>query len=303
MPIEPQQVINSRFGVGLASILGRVVPQRFGYRVADLVADQIAARQEWKMVRAVRANQWVASEEKLKKDSLERAAREVFRNTARSIFDLYHYVHNPEAMHRRIVLNQTAQQLTQRPEYTERGLVVAGIHLSNFDLVLQAIYLQGMSALVLTIPEPQGGYRAQYEMRKKTGMNLVPASASALRHSVKHLQAGGAVLTGVDRPVAAPECRPRFFGRPASLPTHYIYLALKAHVPVMVVAAIQKPDGEYHILTSDLIEMQPHPDRQTELLQNVEAVLQVAEGFIRLAPQQWSMTLPVWPEALDQVPD
>jgi lauroyl/myristoyl acyltransferase len=62
-------------------------------------------------------------------------------------------------------------------------------------------------------------------------------------------------------------------------------------------------DGKYHVLTSDPIEMQAHPDREREIIQNAEAVLSVAEGFIRMAPEQWTMTLPVWPEALAQVPD
>jgi lauroyl/myristoyl acyltransferase len=32
-------------------------------------------------------------------------------------------------------------------------------------------------------------------------------------------------------------------------------------------------------------------------------ILRVAEDFIRYDPSQWAMTFPVWPEALDQVPN
>jgi lauroyl/myristoyl acyltransferase len=48
--------------------------------------------------------------------------------------------------------------------------------------------------------------------------------------------------------------------------------------------------------------MDAYPDRRIEGVRNAEKILKIAEEFIRLAPQQWSMTLPVWPEALDQVP-
>ena len=109
-------------------------------------------------------------------------------------------------------------------------------------------------------------------------------------------------MTGIDRPIPAPRVRPRFFGRPAALPMHHISLAVKARVPVMIIAPILQPDGKYHVLTSDLIEMDPHPDRATEEIRNAEKVLAIAERFIRQAPHQWSISLPVWPEALDLVP-
>jgi lauroyl/myristoyl acyltransferase len=81
-----------------------------------------------------------------------------------------------------------------------------------------------------------------------------------------------------------------------------IHLALKTKVPIVVMANIKKPDGKYHILTSDFIEMKPYPDRRTELLQNTETILDIAAGFIRQAPYQWGMPKPVWPSAYDEVP-
>jgi len=81
-----------------------------------------------------------------------------------------------------------------------------------------------------------------------------------------------------------------------------IYLATTARVPVVVTAAIKQPDNKYHLIASDMIAMQPHPDRDTEILQNTEAILDIAATFIRKAPTQWGMPIPVWPEILDQLP-
>ena len=132
-------------------------------------------------------------------------------------------------------------------------------------------------------------------------MNLVPASVSALRQAVKHLERGGMVLTGLDRPVPNPKYSPGFFGRAASLPTDNIYLASKARVPVVIMAAIQQADGKCHVMTSEPIEMEDYPDNATANLRNAEKVLRRAEDFIRLAPQQWNMFLPVWPDMLEKV--
>jgi len=297
-----QQIINSGFGINMLSTVARLIPVWLGYRLADFAADRIVAHPGSRMVRAVRANQWVISGETLDKQALDRAVYETYRNSARSIFDLYHYILNPGAIERLIVFNATVQQLIQRPEFDQRGLMVVGLHISNFDLVLRALTLRGMRSLILTIPDPQGSQRVEYEMRKKTGMNLVPASFGALRQAIRYLQQGGVVLTGIDRPIPEPKCRPRFFGRPADLPAHHVYLAAKTHVPVMVMVTIRQPDGKNHIFTSDPIEMESHPDTDTEMLRNAEKVLRIGEDFIRQAPNQWSVPLPVWPEVLDQTP-
>jgi KDO2-lipid IV(A) lauroyltransferase len=134
-------------------------------------------------------------------------------------------------------------------------------------------------------------------------MNLLPVSVEVFRQAIEYLGRGGVVLTGIDRPAPEPLARPRFFGRPAALPMHHIFLAAKAHVPVRIIATNLHPDGKYHIFTSDLIEMDHDPDREKERIANAEKVLNIAESFIRRAPQQWTMLLPVWPETLALVPD
>jgi lauroyl/myristoyl acyltransferase len=88
---------------------------------------------------------------------------------------------------------------------------------------------------------------------------------------------------------------------PAPVPIHHIFLALKARVPIVVAGVIRKADGKYHFLFSDPIEMQPHPDRHQEILLNAENILRVGEDFIRTDSSQWSMTFPVWPEALKEM--
>ena len=303
MSLEIQQIINSSFGVSLVSALGRGIPTWLGHRLSNFVAEWISAQRNSKVVRAVRANQWVISGENLEKAALDEAVCQTFRNAARSIFDLYHYIHDAAAIDRLIVMDQSIQQLFERREFAKRGLVVAGLHLSSFDFVLQALHLRGLRLMALTIPDPRGGRRVEFEMRKKTGMNLMPASVNTLRQALKHLQRGGVVLTGIDRPIPDVKYRPRFFGRPASLPTHHVYLATRAQVPVIIMVTNLQADGRYTVISSHPIEMESHPDRQLEMLRNAEKVLSIAETFICKVPHQWTISLPVWPEALEQVPD
>ena len=303
MNTDPRTIINSPFGLKLAYLIGRYTPYRLGHRIALFVADCISARKSWKMVRASRCNQWVAYGEQLDRYALNKIVEENFRSIASSIFDLYHNLDNPAAFLRIIEPDPFAIQLVQRPEFSDRGLVVAGIHMSNFDMAFQAGGLAGIKALTLTLPELNAGYQKQLDMRMKKGLNIVPASVGSLKHGVDHLKAGGMIITGIDRPDDAYLYRPKFFGRPAAIPIHHIFLALKSHVPIIVAAIHRRSDGKYRFHFSEPIEMQPHPDRHTEIMLNAEIILHIAEDFIRLDPSQWAMTFPVWPDAMDHVPE
>jgi len=301
MSIDPRRLINSSFGVGLALWLGRTMPNKAGKRLARAAADWIATHHKWEMVRAVRANRWVVSGETLQGAELDRAVNATFRHTADSLFTLYHYFQNIEAMLTLIDVDPFTNELLHRPKYEKRGLMLVGLHQGNFDFMVQGAGLLGWEALFLTLPELPGGYQLQYDIRRRTGMNLVPASRSGIRQTLEYLRAGGLAVTGMDRPENGLSFRPLFFNRPSALPVHYIALALKAKVPVMVGCSHFGPDGKYHITFSEPIEMQPHADHKQEILMNAETILKVAEGYVRQAPEQWEMTFPVWPEALDQV--
>jgi KDO2-lipid IV(A) lauroyltransferase len=240
----------------------------------------------------------------LTEESLETATLAVFQNSARSIYDVYHYIQDPETAGRLFSIEPSFKALLDRPEFDARGLVIAGLHLSNFDLALQWICsMRWIKPLILTIPNPQNGRQLEFEIRQRTGMNLVPASMTGMRQAFHHLKQGGVVATGIDRPAEEPQHHPRFFGRPACLPNHPSPLALKTHAPVILVACRLEKDAKYHLYASPPIEMDPNPDHTQELLCNTEKVLVAAEHFIRQSPQEWSVSLPVWPEVLDLVPN
>jgi lauroyl/myristoyl acyltransferase len=303
MAIDLQQIINNPHIVRFISRLARVVPPSVGYPACDLIGRWAASRRQSSVTQAVRLNQWVARRACLEKEHLDQAVRETFQNNVRDLYDLYHSLEQPDTVWSRICLSPMAEELVRRPEFSGRGLVIAGIHLSGFDSVMMSLIRGGVKGLVLTIPNPQGGRRVEYEMRRRTGMNILPASLEALRQAVRHLEKGGLVLTGIDRPVTDQKLRPRFFGQPACLPTHHIFLATKASVPMVLMAVMRKPNGTYNLISSKPMEMKHHEDRDTETLQNAEKVLKQAEEFIRLAPQQWNVPLPVWPDLMKMVPN
>lgn len=296
------QVINSQAGVNLVSTLARALPPRSGYILARLAARLIASRRKSLRVRSVRTNQWIASGQQLAPRALEKRVRSVFEHTARAIYELYHFNQNIADAGTLFVIEPSFSELLEEHQQGSHGLILGGMHMSSFDLGLYWVCSQWVQPLILTIPSPQGGRQREYEIRQQAGLHLVPGSASGLLEAIHALKAGRIVLTGIDHPQPNSNPCPRFFGFPAQLPTHYVYLALKTQAPIAVIYSLLQADGKYHIYASPKLYMEPEPDRQKALQLNGEKVLAFAESIIRQNPHQWSVSQPIWPNLLDRVP-
>jgi lauroyl/myristoyl acyltransferase len=277
-------------------------PPRFGYWFGNLVADWFSGRKNSTITRVVRANQWVIRGEQSPPEELDRATKLVFRHAARCYYDLYHNLNNPEALERLAPPSPKEEWIIQRSQEGGEGMMVVGPHLSGFDLVLLALAHRGLRGQGLSPTQPPGGYEIQNHYRASTGIELTPINRRSLHQAINYMKNGGLAFTGVDRPVDEDKTRLRFFGRESQLPTGPVRLAMKAQVPIMIVAAQYRSDGLYHLITSDPIPMDTHRDRTTAILRNAEKVLSTLEGFIRQAPEQWLMFFPVWPQAVEEVP-
>jgi KDO2-lipid IV(A) lauroyltransferase len=209
---------------------------------------------------------------------------------------------DPEALKDLVVFNQQALELIHRGPQDERGVLVCGVHSSSFDLALRAAVPKGAHILALSLPETNEAVEWQHTIRNQVGFELLPATMANIRHLVHRLEAGEMVLTGVDRPMPDLKYHPVFFGRPAQLPTHYVYLAQKARVPIVLWSSVLEDDGRYHVYSSDYIEMETGSSRSEEMIHNAERVLQAAEPLIRRSPHQWTVFHPIWPQVLEEVP-
>jgi phosphatidylinositol dimannoside acyltransferase len=302
MGINLGRVMNSPAALNFVTGVVRLMPRRAGYVLANGVGKWLASRRDSPQLKAIRTNQWVISGMKSGPAELDQAVREVYCYSARSVFEVYHYLRHPYKMERLYVLEESFKWVAARPEMSERGLVAVGMHLAGFDLGLQWLCMTAFKPLVLTIPDPQGARGVEFERRRKTGMHIMPGSFEGVRQGIQFLKEGGIVVTGIDRPMPQGDPKPLFFGQPAIVPVHHVYMAQKARVPVVVVVSRMEKDGKYHIHASEPIEMDSHPDRKEELRLNAEKVLKAGENFIRQTPHQWIVPLPVWPELIKDVP-
>jgi KDO2-lipid IV(A) lauroyltransferase len=293
-----EKILNSRFGTSLPLVIASVLPLRTGRWLARRAGRWIGRQKRMRIVKTVKANQWVVSGGRFSKEELRRRVVDVFESRALSLFDFYHLLNRCESVLELIDFDESFERLLQQNQQAKIGQLMVCPHITNFDLLGRAMGLRGMRLQILSYPNPPGGYQLQNKLREVKEMVITPLSIQALRQASDTLSNGGAVITGVDRPIEDKKYCPVFFGRPAALPVGHVRLALKLKLPVIVVAGCRTPQGRYQLWASDPIPMRPDNDLQKEITRNAEAILEVVEEYIRWAPEQWAMFYPVWPEVL-----
>lgn len=272
-----------------------------GYRLGGWIASRIASQSQMPLVQAIYANQWVVSNGTLLPAQMKSVVKECLTYVARAYYELFHYWGDAAAMQQRVVFTPQIEEVIDRSRQGRCGTVVAGLHMSGFDLVSQAAAYHGLRGVALSLPEANQAVEWQHEFRRQAGLEILPATLGNIRQVIHRLQGGATVLTGIDRPMPGLKYRPLFFGRPAMVPTQHVYLALKAQVPLILMGCILDADGCYHILTSDYMEMRAFDDRHREMLYNAEMILERAVEIVRQAPYQWAVNYPVWPETAAEI--
>lgn len=297
-----QDILNGSFLSGFAVFLGRVLPKSVGYRVGEIIALTTGAFKNSLPVRSLRANQWIASDKCMTSAELDNAVNAVYRLSGANLYDYYHHLTRPKEVLAKVDFSARFKQHLDDNRETGQGMLFVLPHTGNFDMAGMALAKRGISFQVLSYPHPPGGYKLQNTIRELTGVETTPMSFEALHSAGERLRKGGIVITGVDRPLADGNYRPRFFGRPAGLPVGHVRMALKTGVPIIVIAVKNLLNRRYLVDASEPIYMQPYRDRTLEIERNAESVLEQVERFIRSAPQQWLMFYPVWPEVLAETP-
>jgi lauroyl/myristoyl acyltransferase len=290
-----QNLINSRFGVGSALLLGQLTPRFVGYPIARGIAGWFSTSPSSTLVKAMRVNQWVAHKESLTPEQLDDLVKSVFANSGRSLYDLYHNLHSSRLINNMVDYSDNFSSMLEKYHSSGRGAIIVAPHLGSFDIGGLALATRKVQFQTLSYPNPGDGYQLQNYIREKYGLYITPMSVSSMREAEQRLREAGMVLTGLDRPLPGSKYTPRFFGKATALPVSYIPMAIKNNVPVAVVCCYS--DGKRYILdASEMIEMVSYKDRQEEIEHNAEQVLVEAEKMILAHPEQWFMYYPLWPE-------
>jgi KDO2-lipid IV(A) lauroyltransferase len=290
--------INDALAVRAGIFIGRYVPPKIAYRIADWIGSWIAKKDSYSMIKAVKANQQMVHNMSLSETELNILTEKVFQASIKSLYDYFYYIHREDKLHEVISYGLETEKALARIRNNQPTILLSP-HLSNFDLMGHFLALIGIKVQVLSFPNPNDAYKMQNKLREKTGTVVTPMSFTAFRDAKKRLMDGGCVVTGIDRPIPGDKkekYQPRFFGKEANLPVIHVRLAKETTSTVFVMSCLANPDHTYSLECSDAITIEEYDDLETVTIVNAEKILKVAEKFILKAPHQWEMFYPVWPE-------
>lgn len=224
--------------------------------------------------------------------SLTSAVRAVLLHQGQVLYDLFRAaIDRPAPMH----LDDASWHCLFDAYQSGRGVIVAGAHLSNFDLMMRHFGNRGIPIQLLSLTEPPAGFQMVNALRTGPMFDVTPVSPKALRTAIRRLRAGQVVTTGVDRPVPGQMEAVEFFGAQAQLPVGHIRLALQTNALVLLAWCEWDASDGYHTHIIGPIEMLRSGDTQHDVALNARRVLALLEPAIARHPDQWLMFVPVWP--------
>ncbi|MEJ2757745.1 MAG: hypothetical protein P8046_04605 [Anaerolineales bacterium] len=274
--------------------LAKASPKWLGYGVAKTVGRMIAQRKPnvyWQMRDNISHIPGTNDEP----GKLDKITRRAFINAGRFYYDYYHVIGMPpnhicEVIH----IPDIVFEHIDRIQSSGRGVQLAGIHLSNFDLGSISLTAHGLKIQALSAANPNEGYEYQNELRKKYGFIATPINPSTLKDAIKKLRNGGIIAGGLDWPQPEETHLTKVFGKPAYVPLGTARLALLSDAVTIILAFYYDKYKGYQLHVADPIEVIRTGNKQEDIRVNTAAYMRVFESIVSQHPEQWMMFHKFW---------
>jgi len=292
-----QAFFSSRATTQLGISLAQYMPRRVGYGLAQIAATIIARRRP-QIYWAVRGNLRQIVGPEADEKTLHCMARRLFAHAGQTYYDFFHVIGRPPEVHAKMIrIPETVVARIKSEMDSGRGVLLLGMHMSNFDLVLLAFGAYGFPVQVLTISDPLPGFHVLNRLRIRAGFEVTPITPESLRSAVRRLRGGGLVLTAGDRPIPEDRKLISFFGRPAYLPLGPARLAMMSQAAILMGGCHYDSEQGYVLEVTGPIELVRTGNWRKDMLHNAGRLAAILEGYVRAYPEQWMMFYPLWPES------
>jgi lauroyl/myristoyl acyltransferase len=290
-----QDALSGQLPIRIGHWIGQHMPRSVGYGLSRAIARFVVHFKPvvyWTVRRNLR--------QVMGHDVDDEMIHQVFYHAGQTYYDFFRAVGQPSSeIVRSVGISSATLDLMRSEMAAGRGVLLLGVHMSNFDLALLMLGAQGLPAQILSLASPQPGYDLLDDMRKVESLEATMISPQSLRAAVRRLKGGGLVMTGADRPVPGDQALTEFFGRLACLPVGPARMALMTGATVLLGACVYDPEEGYVLDISGPIEMVRTGNREEDVLASTRRLAVVMEEYVRAHPAQWMMFHPVWPDLPD----
>ena len=276
----------------LAGAIVPHIPPRWGYPFFSFIGDLVyrfanGARQ------IVQENLGHVLGQGSDKATIEENARQLFRNSLKNYYELFHQrTLSPEEMRASVTvkgLEHIDEALAQG-----KGLVLATAHFGSLDGL---IYLASSFSYRVTAPaehlRPERLFRYLLSLRRRGGMTLLPADGPLLA-LFRALKRNEIVVVAADRDTTESGIVVDFFGASARLPDGHVQLAMRTGAKLALAFGRREPDNTYTIEIHPPLVLEDTGGFDRDVRVNMEKVVADLERVIREHPEQWLIFYPLW---------
>jgi KDO2-lipid IV(A) lauroyltransferase len=283
--------------------LARLSPRQVGYSVAELAGNRIAdekPRVYWQMRENISHIPGTTDPP----EKLDELTRRAFINAGKYYYDFYNIVGRPvEVVCNRVEIEDHVLDTINAVLESGRGVQLAGIHMSNFDLGTISLCAHGLDIMALSAADPNDAYKVQNELRAKYGFSATPINPASLREAINRLRSGQIIATGLDWPHHEETQLTEVFGKPAFLPLGTARLALLGDALTFVIAFYSDENMTYRMHISEPLEVIRTGNKENDIRLNTQAYVRVMESFLIQHPDQWMMYHKFWADDQTEQPD
>jgi KDO2-lipid IV(A) lauroyltransferase len=268
----------------------RWLPEKSAYRLFDLVADRVSAR-NGKSFRRLESNLKRVVPE-LSDTDLRNLARVGMRSYLRYWCDTFR---SPDWDIKRIQSTVTVNhaELLLEPVRSKRGVVVALPHAGNWDHAGSYFCSQGIPLVtVVERLKPEKLFLKFLEYRQKIGMEALPLDGRVMSTLASRLREGKLVALVADRDLSRSGIDVKFFDGTARMPAGPALLAIRTGADLITAYVSYTQTGIHIEFRKVLI-----PVGETENDRVANTVQLCADNFaagISEHPQDWHMLQRIW---------
>ena len=292
--MDLQEFFKSDKAVAAGMWLARLTPRWFGYGLARYTGNRIAKNRSGVYAQLSENISHIPGTNE-KPGQVHELTRRALINAGKYYYDFYHMVgKSPLEVTKKVNIPDHLLETVRNIQASGRGVQLAGIHLSNFDLGSISLGAHGLEILGLSAANPNQGYEFQNQLRQKYGFIATPIEPKTLREAIARLKNGGIVAGAIDWPKSGESELTEVFGKPAHIPLGVARLAIMTNAVTIAIAFYKDARPKYQIYVSEPMEVIRTGNKQEDIKINTRRYLDFFEKIVRQHPDQWMMFHKFW---------
>jgi phosphatidylinositol dimannoside acyltransferase len=281
----------------VASWTVRLMPERFR-RYVGSQGGQLSYRLSKSYRESVAENLRQVLGPDVSERELQRAVRNVFRNSGKNLADMLLVPHlDSREIVRKVPLVSGKWSYLDDAFASGNGVIIVTGHLGAFDFIGQALHHRGYKLTSVTgRTTSRFLFDAVTFLRRSHDMRLVEASPSGIRQVIRALRRGEGAVFLTDRDFFQNGKPVRFFGRETTLSPGAVRIARDTGAAIVPVFGIRSRDGHGLILEPPF-HVEKTADQDADVARGLAQIVAALERVIGANPDQWVIFQQVWPEA------